>query len=88
MEGPDGVEVALIWGFAKLGKCGQKSLRFRGLAPAIVLQVAQMCHDVDGYGRGEDVRHAPSGFLPLWLLNDTMSLRSSFSVLVFVISKE
>lgn len=88
VEGPDGVEVALIWGVAKFGKCSQKSLCFRGLAPVVALQVAQMCHGVDGYGQGDDVRHAPPGFLSLWLLKNTMPLWSSFPVLVFVMCKE
>lgn len=52
MEGPDGVEVGLIWGVAKFGKCGYKSLCFRRLAPVVVLQVTQMRQDVDGYGPG------------------------------------
>ena len=65
MEGPDGVEVALIRGVAKFGKRNQKSLCFRRLAGVVALQIAQMSHDVDGCGRENDMGHTPYGFLSL-----------------------
>ena len=52
VEGPDGVEVGFIWGVTKFGKCSHESLCLWRLAPVVVLQVKQMCHDVDGCGQG------------------------------------
>ena len=52
MEGPDGVEVGLVWGVTEFGKCSHKPLCLWRLAPVVVFQIEQMRHDVDGYGWG------------------------------------
>lgn len=62
-EGPDGVQVALIASVAQFGKCSQKSPRLRWLTPVVALQVASMCHDVDGCRQGGNMGLETCGLL-------------------------